>query len=761
MTDMSEYANPRILPNSTPSSVGKGSLVGSVIMNATASRPVSDSAIQVYLGEQIHAGNIPKPSDVSVYMMYLAPDILSQLCIDAPAYAYHSAFELPTGRYLNVGGIEIVTPVTYAVMPSPTQAVVGSESWKQNITIYSSHELSEAVTNPNNRPGPLPPNYTTYKGFIDPVQQQEIADVCWGPNTTVGLYHGYWIQGVWSNNAYARTGDGRVLPPGTTFPHRIGRPDGILPGAGGSGIALATEDDVDPVEPLRPVPVVPATAIVSIDTPLELPDLTAGATNPCGISLYAAAETLPAHGRLGSTHDGSGRMTYIPDSGYTGPDSFTYRLTDGGVESVVATAAVQVMGPVALPGDLTEGNAAAWAARADGGTASLADDPTRAVAGQTSLKLTTDGPSDVAASYTVAAGRTADVSHARILHLALQAVNPNDNGFQNGSPWVRLIDASGSYLQYQYYSAGQPLDVLNRAVGGWQSFDIPLDASDTATEGWRRTAFSSPDLTQLRTLELHADTWGYSGFTLWADDLGFRGYRPAGDESPVAPVNAPPDPYGPGTSADQNTAFVKGLYRTVLGRDADAGGIASWTAALAAGLSPLDATRGFWNSPENRAVQVDGYYRTFLGREPDAAGRQGWIDALVSGAVDEIGVASLFLQSPEAIARGATTGGYVDLLYSSVLGRPADAAGRADWVQKLDGGTITRPQLVAGLVRSAESYDRILSSFYRAYLKRTPSAAELADWRAVIGGLRVPLGDVAVGFVGSAEFYANAAGAVG
>ena len=146
------------------------------------------------------------------------------------------------------------------------------------------------------------------------------------------------------------------------------------------------------------------------------------------------------------------------------------------------------------------------------------------------------------------------------------------------------------------------------------------------------------------------------------------------DVSVVVPVLAPADPYGPRPNASQNEAFVKGLYRTILGRDADAGGVQSWTAAMANGRTPLAVTGGFWNSPENRARQVDGYYQFFLGRGPDAAGRQSWMNVLLNRVLDEAGVAQQFLQSPEAIARGGSTGGYVDLVYLAVLNRPSDAA---------------------------------------------------------------------------------------
>jgi hypothetical protein len=44
---------------------------------------------------------------------------------------------------------------------------------------------------------------------------------------------------------------------------------------------------------------------------------------------------------------------------------------------------------------------------------------------------------------------------------------------------------------------------------------------------------------------------------------------------------------------------------------------------------------------------------------------------------------------------------FVDLVYRNVLGRPADADGRAYWLGQLETG-VTRGQLMAGFTESAE-----------------------------------------------------------
>ncbi|MGH8400346.1 MAG: Ig-like domain-containing protein, partial [Gammaproteobacteria bacterium] len=50
----------------------------------------------------------------------------------------------------------------------------------------------------------------------------------------------------------------------------------------------------------------------------------------------------PQHGTLKLTDLQLGLFTYTPDNGYTGPDSFTYNATQGGLTSNTATVNITV-----------------------------------------------------------------------------------------------------------------------------------------------------------------------------------------------------------------------------------------------------------------------------------------------------------------------------------------------------------------------------------------------------------------------------------
>ncbi|MCZ0983293.1 FG-GAP-like repeat-containing protein [Streptomyces diastatochromogenes] len=81
---------------------------------------------------------------------------------------------------------------------------------------------------------------------------------------------------------------------------------------------------------------------IGADTPLLVaaPGVLGNDTDPDGTALTASVVTGPAHGTLTLNPDGS--FGYQPDSGYVGSDSFTYKATDGTVDSNIATATVGV-----------------------------------------------------------------------------------------------------------------------------------------------------------------------------------------------------------------------------------------------------------------------------------------------------------------------------------------------------------------------------------------------------------------------------------
>jgi hypothetical protein len=216
------------------------------------------------------------------------------------------------------------------------------------------------------------------------------------------------------------------------------------------------------------------------------------------------------------------------------------------------------------------------------------------------------------------------------------------------------------------------------------------------------------------------------------------------------PVHFNPDEFATRPSTDVNTAFVKGLYHAVLGRDGEATGVAFWVQVLSAGISRDAVTRAFNNSPEHRQQEVDAYYRAFLGRAANDAGSQYWVNLLQAHG-DEDEVIQGILTSAEYTAKHATSQAFVSDLYFSLLGRASDAAGAAYWQDLLDSGT-SRAAVVDGFLHTREAATLAEESFYAAFLRR-PSDSMREVWIAQLTGGTVTFGQLAVQFLAGVEFF--------
>lgn len=169
-----------------------------------------------------------------------------------------------------------------------------------------------------------------------------------------------------------------------------------------------------------------------------------------------------------------------------------------------------------------------------------------------------------------------------------------------------------------------------------------------------------------------------------------------------------------------NRQFVEGLYQRGLGRAGDAGGLDAYTAELDAGrLTKADVAVLFANSQEqmNRTQartdagfyvedqttsSIARLYYTAFDRAPDSGGLAGFRSA-IDGGLTLQGVADAMASSQEFanIYGGTTNEQFVDRLYQVALGREADAAGRAAFIQALNDGA-SRASLLISFSQSQE-----------------------------------------------------------
>lgn len=157
---------------------------------------------------------------------------------------------------------------------------------------------------------------------------------------------------------------------------------------------------------------------------------------------------------------------------------------------------------------------------------------------------------------------------------------------------------------------------------------------------------------------------------------------------------------------NMNSEFIQSVYTTLLGRSADAEGEGNWLSLLANGASRADVIAGLANSDEGKAAMantddtdfVKALYTSVLGREADDAGLDNWVSALTAGA-DRASIAQGFTDSLESSTK--STSDFIDELYNNALGRDADAEGKATWTTALENG-YTQAEVAIGIVGSDE-----------------------------------------------------------
>jgi hypothetical protein len=160
--------------------------------------------------------------------------------------------------------------------------------------------------------------------------------------------------------------------------------------------------------------------------------------------------------------------------------------------------------------------------------------------------------------------------------------------------------------------------------------------------------------------------------------------------------------------------FVDLAYQNVLNRAADGGGKAHWLAVLAGGASRGEVMIGFSESAEFVAktgttapttiqqAEVYRLYVAFFQRQPDQAGFGYWVGVRASGTSLR-DIANLFASSAEFVTTygSLTDARFVELVYSNVLGRVADAGGSGHWQAQLAAG-LSRGQMMIGFSQSGE-----------------------------------------------------------
>ncbi|HVX13072.1 MAG TPA: DUF4214 domain-containing protein [Pirellulales bacterium] len=175
------------------------------------------------------------------------------------------------------------------------------------------------------------------------------------------------------------------------------------------------------------------------------------------------------------------------------------------------------------------------------------------------------------------------------------------------------------------------------------------------------------------------------------------------------------------------TTFVHNLYRELLGREPDAGGLTFYTNLLVrhqnTALERAQVISAFLNSPEYKTHYVTVLYETLLDRVPENNGLVFWADKMGSpgtigghgGSADEKYVFAAILGSDEFYLKaGDTPQGFVNALYKDLLNRAPDSGGLAFWSGLVGSEAGNRDGVVREFISSDEFNHLVLNNFYPA-----------------------------------------------
>ncbi len=180
---------------------------------------------------------------------------------------------------------------------------------------------------------------------------------------------------------------------------------------------------------------------------------------------------------------------------------------------------------------------------------------------------------------------------------------------------------------------------------------------------------------------------------------------------------------GAGSRSSQQ-AWVESAFDDLLGRPVGDEGLETLTSRLDTGVPSATLARELVESHEFHARLVSLLYEHYLGRAPDVEGA-AWVAQLDAGVPVVVVEAALLSSSEYA----DTDADLVDGLYTDVLGRPSDAAGRAHWLEMLNAGT-PRMQVAELVLRSREAAGHRSREALRSFLGEQPDRAQVQQLAA-------------------------------
>jgi VCBS repeat-containing protein len=482
-----------------------------------------------------------------------------------------------------------------------------------------------------------------------------------------------------------------------------------------------------PTPNAAPVAVNDSASVVSGSTlSVARPGVLGNDTDANHDALRAILVTGPSHGTL--TLNLNGSYTYVPNAGYTGPDSFTYHASDGLLQSTTAMTTVTVV-PFTDPP--TPASLPAYAQAIAHSKEHYTQFVTNAY--ENYLGRVPDAAGLASWVQQMQGGSVTDEQLEATLFGSAEGVAHYGG---TGAVWLQylyrdLLDRTASLGEFNYW--------LGQLQAGASPQSVALRFATSAEREGNRVRADYQTLLGRTPSQGEIDGW-VNAFSKGLDKESLVGKFLGSVEYYNNPQK------GRGNNRDWYTsAMTDALSRTPSVQEvANALGVltpGNLTAAAGQITHALDHYRQF----------VTNGYQQYLGRPPDAAGLAGWVSKMQAGLTDEQ-LEAQFIGSAEYIAaHGGAGAGWVQGLYHDILGRTPAQSEVDFWVSQLQSGVA--PQTVAlGFAASREREGNRVRADYQTFLGRTAAPSEVAFWvNRFAQGLTNE--DLGAGFLGSIEYF--------
>lgn len=167
--------------------------------------------------------------------------------------------------------------------------------------------------------------------------------------------------------------------------------------------------------------------------------------------------------------------------------------------------------------------------------------------------------------------------------------------------------------------------------------------------------------------------------------------------------------------SEQTLRYIDGAYAVFARRSANSTEKAHWGPIVQSG-NRLALTTALARGESWAGQMLDELYRTVLGRKADAGGKAYWMDQIARGYPLEKAAVEFYGSSEYFTSRGGTNTSFLHGLYKDLLHRTADSSGMSYWKPLLDRGRLTRSGVAWSSYQGIESRrDRVVTVHERIF----------------------------------------------